>query len=313
MSLGRRAITLGWRVFLTAWLCRGVTVAVRPYEMRWGDRVAHMIKLDPEESARARFAYELRRHRLAAGLTQAQLGRRIGFSGSLVGAVETLRRAATEEFAELSDRAFGLDGVLVELQREAWPPPPAVPEHYRDWTVEERRATAIKMWDPLLIPGIFQTERYARRVFECAPGIDSRQVEERVVGRMQRKSIFTQENPPVVVSLIDEGVLHRPIGGPGILREQLVHLTEMARHPRVRLQIVPAGAEAIPGLLGAFGIAELKGSPYVAYVECAPRGRMVNDKEVMEALARRYDDIRAHACPLSQSRAILKEAVDKWT
>ena len=188
-----------------------------------------------------------------------------------------------------------------------------MPEHYRDWTVEERRATAIKMWDPLLIPGIFQTERYARRIFELAPGIDSRQVEERVVGRMQRKSIFTQENPPVIVSLVDEGVLHRPVGGAEILREQLVSLVEMAQHPRVRLQIVPADAEAIPGLLGAFSIAELKGSPYVAYVECAPRGRMVNDKEVIEALDRRYDDIRAHACSLSQSLAILKEAVDKWT
>lgn len=275
--------------------------------------MSQMIKLDPEESARARFAYELRRRRLAAGLTQAQLGRRIGFSGSLVGAVETLRRAASEEFAELSDRAFGLDGVLVELQREAWPPPPPVPEHYRDWTVEERRATAIKTWDPLLIPGIFQTERYARRVFECAPGIDSRQVEERVAGRMQRKAILTQESPPVIVSLIDEGVLHRPIGGPKILREQLVYLAEIARHPRVRLQIVPLGAEAIPGLLGAFGLAELKGAPYVAYVESAPRGRMVNDREVITALARRYDDIRAHACSQIQSLAILKEAVNKWT
>src|SRR5262252_387687 len=121
-----------------------------------------MIEIDPEESPRARFAYELRRHRLAAQLTQKQLARKIGFSTSAVAMVETSKFRPSERFAELCDEVFGLDGVMARLYAEVWPPPPPVPAHFRDWAVEEQRATALRFWAPLLIPGLLQTEGYAR-------------------------------------------------------------------------------------------------------------------------------------------------------
>jgi transcriptional regulator with XRE-family HTH domain len=273
----------------------------------------HMTKINPQDSARARFAYELQRYRILAKLTQGQLGRRIGFSGSLVGAIENLKRTPSEDFAKRCDHAFGLESVLTALHLEGWPPPPPVPDHFRDWTMEERRATALQMWDPLLVPGIFQIEPYARRVFSRAPGTTPEQVEERVLGRMQRRNILTLENPPTILSLIDEGVLRRPIGGAEVMRKQLEHLVEIAQHPRVNIQIVPYDAEAICGLLAGFVIAEQRGTPYTVYVDSVPDGRTMNERGAVASLTARYDAIRVEAYPKSLSLKVLKEAVDKWT
>ncbi|GII75941.1 transcriptional regulator [Sphaerisporangium rufum] len=272
-----------------------------------------MTKINPEGSATARFAYELQRHRILAGLTQAELGRRIGFSGSLVGAVENMKRIPSEDFTRRCDGVLALDGALLALHADAWPPPPPVPDHFRDWTMEERRATALRMWDPLLVPGIFQTEPYARHVFERAPGITPDQVEERVVGRMRRKEVLTRENAPAVLSLIDEGVLRRPIGGCAVMRGQLEYLLEMARHPKVVIQIVPFDSAAIPGLLAAFVIAEQRGTPYTVYVDSVPDGRTMSERSVIASLTARYDAIRAEAHSRSMSLRVIQEAADKWT
>ncbi|MDH2428225.1 helix-turn-helix transcriptional regulator [Sphaerisporangium sp. TRM90804] len=273
-----------------------------------------MIDIDPEESPRTRFAFELRRRRLAAKLTQKQLARRIGFSTSAVAMVETSKFRPSERFAELCDEAFGLDGVIAALYAEAWPPPPPVPEHFRDWAVEEQRATALRFWAPMLVPGLLQTENYARQVLSRLPGTTAGQLEQALAGRMQRKVVLRRDNPPAVTALIDEGVLHRPIGGAAVVREQLEHLLEMARHPKVTIQIVPYSAEALSGLNGAFTIAEMRGNPYTVRVESQPRGRTVSDRSTIADLVNAYDAIRADAHPQHLTCRLIEEVVkQKWT
>lgn len=271
-----------------------------------------MRNVDPEESAAARFAYELRRYRLMAGLTQVQLGRRIGYSASMIGAVETLQRVPSLEMAELCDKAFGLDGVLVGMHLEAWPPPLPVPERFQEWVRVEHRATAIRMWDPMLIPGLFQTEAYARRIFASSPEITPEQVEERVQHRMERKKLLTRDDSPMVFSLIDEMALRRPRGGPEVMREQLESLYEVAHHPKVRIQIVPYDTDA-PAFDPNFLIAESHGIPYAGYVESVPDGRMTSDRGMIGALVARYDAIRVEAHPQSTSIKKIKEVLEEWT
>jgi transcriptional regulator with XRE-family HTH domain len=273
-----------------------------------------MIEIDPEDSPRARFAYQLRRHRLAAKLTQRELGRSIGFSTSAVAMVETSKFRPSERFAELCDEVFGLEGVMTRLYAEVWPPPPAVPAHFRDWEIEEQRATALRLWSPLLMPGLLQTEAFARRIFEREPGLTAEQVEERVAGRMQRRSVLSRTDPPMIMCLIDEGVLHRPVGGPEVMRGQLEYLLEMARHPRVTIQIVPYSAEALSGLIGAYAIAEMRGNAYTVRVESQPRGRTMTDRGAITEIINRYDAVRADAHPQHLSCKIIEEVVkQKWT
>ncbi|MEO3814121.1 helix-turn-helix transcriptional regulator [Sphaerisporangium sp. B11E5] len=264
-------------------------------------------EIDPNESPRAFFAYELRRQRELAGLTQRQLAARMGFSDSLVNLVELAKRAPTERFAELCDRALGIEGTMVRLYGATrWK---QAPEHFRPWLEEEQDATGLRAWEPTIVPGLLQTEAYAREILASSPGTTEEQLEERLAGRMQRRSILNRECPPAVNVVIDEAVIRRTIGGPAVMAEQLEFLLEMARHPDVTIQVVPFSPQAHCGLVGGFIIAERNGSPYAAYAEAQPYGRTVDDRSTIARLVRRYDAIRAEAVPFKQSLLLIEEAV----
>lgn len=204
------------------------------------------IQINPDESPQARFAFEVRRHRLRAGWTQLQLARILTVSPSTIGMLETLRRKPDRRFADACDKVFQLDGVFRELWKKTrWE---EAPEHFRDFMALEAQASALRIWDPLLIPGLFQTESYARRIFEDEPGITPELVEQRVAARIQRQITLTRANGPMIWSVIDEGVLHRPMGDADLMREQLAWLLEMADRPRVTIQIVPYAAWSAVGL-----------------------------------------------------------------
>jgi transcriptional regulator with XRE-family HTH domain len=263
--------------------------------------------VDPHESPRALFAFELRQHRAAAKLTQRQLAERMGYSDAMVAMVETAKRPPSERFAELCDEVFGLDGTMKRLYiATTWN---KAPEYFRPWLEEEQEATGLRSWEPMLIPGLFQTEAYARLVLAAEPGTTSDEVDERVRGRMQRKAILHRHDPPLVSALVDEAVIRRPVGDTGVIREQLSYLLEVAQHPQVTVQVVPYSAQAMCGLLGGFIIAERNEVPYTAYVEGQPNGRTVEDRNVIGKLLRRYDAIRAEAVPFSQSLTLIEEAV----
>ena len=272
------------------------------------------IEINPEESAHHRFAYELRRQRLRLGWTQSQLGRRVAASGSYIGMIESLKRKPPLRFIEACDKALGLTNILRDLHLAAWPPPPPGPPHFRDWAATQQQASAIQSWDPLLIPGIFQIEPYARRVLEDSPGITPEELEERITGRLQRRALREGEDAPVILSLIDESVLHRPMGDPEMMCQQLSHLLELSQHPAVTIQVVPYDAYSAAGLLSPFTMFEPRhGGPYTVYVESVPFGRTLGDQTMVKQIIRRYDALRAVACPQRQSIKIIEDVMSKWT
>ncbi|MFC6085056.1 helix-turn-helix domain-containing protein [Sphaerisporangium aureirubrum] len=269
------------------------------------------IDINPEESPLARFAYEVRTQRLAIGWTQLQLARKLTVSVSAIGMLETLRRRPDRRFADACDRLFKLDGVFHELWKQTrWE---MAPEHFRDFMELEAQASALRIWDPLLIPGLFQIEPYARRIFEDEPGITAELVDQRVAHRIQRQALLGRERAPLVWSLIDEGVLHRPMGDKGLMHEQMVRLREAVKNPRVTIQIVPYSAWSAVGLQASFTIAELRGSPHSVYVESAPRGITIGDRETITALVGRFDALRSAAFPQALSLGIVEEVMTQWT
>ena len=118
-------------------------------------------ELDPTAGPLDFFGAEVRRWRTAAGLSQEQLGQKVGYSGAQVGKVETGERAPAQDFADACDRAFpdagGLFGRLYQLARR-WDG--GYPSWFAEWIDSERRATSICWWEPLLIPGLLQTADY---------------------------------------------------------------------------------------------------------------------------------------------------------
>ncbi|RCG30825.1 XRE family transcriptional regulator [Sphaerisporangium album] len=263
--------------------------------------------MDPHESPRALFAFELRRYREAANMSQRQLARRLGYSDSMVNMIERAKRPPSKQFAELCDRAFSLEGTMLRLyMATTWH---KAPEYLRPWLEEEEDATALRNWEPMVVPGLLQTRAYAREILATWPGITDDELEERLTNRMQRQTLLHRDRAPALHVIIDEDVIRHPIGGTEIMREQLGHLLEIAQHPLVTIQIVPYTARPHCGLMGGFIIAERSGSSYAAYADAQPVGRTFDDRGLISDLIRKYDAIRAEAVPFKQSLRLIEEAV----
>ena len=149
-------------------------------------------ELDPTAGPLDFFGAEVRRWRTSAGLSQEQLGQRIGYSAALVGKVETGDRTPSLDFAEGCDRALptadGLFGRLYELARH-WDG--GYPSWFAEWVEAERRAITLRTWQPLLVPGLLQTPDYARALFLAWHVADSDdQVDQLVDARIERQAIF---------------------------------------------------------------------------------------------------------------------------
>ena len=157
----------------------------------------------------------------------------MGYSPSLVAHVETGSRAPSLDFARRCDEALGSGGLLARLQPLARSA--AYPAWFRDWVEIEREATALRWFEPLLIPGLLQTEEYARAVLAAAhPASPEAEVERLVSARMDRQAILDAAEPLLLWVILDEGVVTRPVGGPAVMRAQLDRLIEAARQAEDR-------------------------------------------------------------------------------
>jgi hypothetical protein len=103
------------------------------------------------------------------------------------------------------------------------------------------QATVLRWYEPLVVPGLLQTEDYARAILSARPDGNLAELEEQVAARMARQNILDRTGAPQLWCILDEGVLHRAIGGPKVMRGQLYRLAEVAENPRTTIQIVPSG------------------------------------------------------------------------
>ncbi|MFG1864798.1 helix-turn-helix domain-containing protein [Microbispora bryophytorum] len=254
-------------------------------------------------SPQAIWGRELRHYRQAAGLTQAQLAEKIHFSESLISGVETGQLPASPEFAETCDQALGTGGALHRLLD--WRKGQVFPSWFGKWRDKEQMATTLRTYQPLVVPGLLQTEAYAYALL----GED-----DAVATRIQRQAILTREDPPppILRCVIDESVLHRLVGSPEVMRDQLEHLVSIAG-PQTSVQVVPPG-RVRSGLLAGFVIATLEGGSEVAYLETAVRGLTTGDHDEVAAAVAQFEAIRIEALPLSMSIDLIRRtAEDRWT
>jgi transcriptional regulator with XRE-family HTH domain len=268
-------------------------------------------KRNVDHSALELFAAELQISRNRAGLSQEQLGDLINFSGSLIGMVETARRPPSLDFAERCDEALKTGGLFARLHR--YVSNETYPSWFREWVEIERDASWLRWMEPLLVPGLLQTEPYARAILGArADGGEN--LDQAVAGRLERQQILHRENPPRLWCVLDEAVLHRSVGGSAVMRDQLLHLAEMSLRPKVSIQIVPHQVGAHPCLQGGFIIADLEEAPSIVYLETAAAGQVVAAPAVVNQVALSYETVRSEALPALASRdLILKVAEKEWT
>ncbi|MFC4910353.1 helix-turn-helix domain-containing protein [Actinomadura gamaensis] len=251
---------------------------------------------DPRSSNHALFAYKLRTYREREGLSQTEVGAFCNVSNKMISAIENLYRIPNDHVAARLDLLFGVD-IFADLYwlilRELRLTP-----GFLSYTREETRADVIRIFAPMLIPGLFQTEAYARAVLstETPEG----EVEQALAVRMARQGILDRETPPFIIAVIKESALREPVGGREVHREQLDHLLELAGRHHITVQVLPDGAPVyITGMLAVFGYTE---EADLAYVEApVDNGHMVEPPALVLRLAMAFDRARGEALSVAES------------
>lgn len=270
-----------------------------------------MRDLDPGASALAYFGSELRRRRLAAGLSQDGLGQACYVSASLIGMFEKALRVPSRDFMGRADEALGTDAFAHMwrlVTRESHP------SYFRPFAEYEQEATSLRQFAPLGVPGLLQTEDYARTVLRRAsPDSTAEEVEELVNAKLERQTILDRPISPTLIVLLDESVLSRTVGGREVMREQLAALLEAAQRPKVVLQIVPASADAGVALAGMFIIATLSDNRGdIGYFETVATGQLVDDADDVAACATAFEVLRAEALPHKPSLDLLRKRKEEF-
>ncbi|WP_329426175.1 helix-turn-helix transcriptional regulator [Streptosporangium sp. NBC_01495] len=277
--------------------------------------MTEILPADLTVTPRHYFGQEVRRLRSAAGFSQKQLAKQVPVSVSHLSMIETGTRPANHHTAEKLDAALDSGTTLVDLLNALEKANSPVPRWFRPWVEFEREAEALHIWELSVFPGLLQTEDYARALLSREPDVDHDQAEGHVAARLHRQTILDRLRPPMLWVVIDEGVLHRPVGSPEIMFAQLNHLLKMGERLNISLQILPYNAYSVLGLLGTFTVAELpRGASPMAYVESQPAGnRIIERAPEVRGLTFRHGVIRTDAISRRESLHMIKEKAELWT
>ncbi|MGY3515223.1 helix-turn-helix domain-containing protein [Micromonospora haikouensis] len=260
------------------------------------------------------FAEELRLARSTAGLSQAALAEAVSYSAALIAKIETGDRRPSADLARRCDAVLGGGGRFVRIQRRI--SRETVVPYFREWAGIEQEATALRGYEPLYVPGLLQTEGYARAVLSGPRLLSAEEVERQVGIRLDRQEILTRDRPPTLTLVIDESALRRPVGGPEVQREQLRHLVKVGEGtPRVRLHVVPFAVGAYAGLDGSFVIATPPVGEDMVYVETQLGGHVVDRPADVRQAIDVWESIRGEALPHQRSIELIAEITEAgpWT
>ncbi|WP_030688944.1 helix-turn-helix domain-containing protein [Streptomyces sp. NRRL B-1347] len=263
-------------------------------------------ELDPSASPLDFYGSELRRLREGAGLNQAELGGCIFCTGSLIGQVETAKKVPTRDFSERLDAALGTDGTfsrLVGLVLRS-----QLPTWFQAFAEMEARAAYISTFQTQLVYGLLQTEDYARAVL--ATGMPSN-LDDLVAARMERQRILERARPPLMLVTLDEAALHRPIGSPEIMREQLRHLLRCQQQRWVNIQVLPYDAGEHTALDGSFTALRFEDDPALVYTEDLISGHMTANPETVREAALRYANLQAAALSIEESAELITRVMEE--
>ncbi|MFE5662663.1 helix-turn-helix domain-containing protein [Streptomyces niveus] len=260
---------------------------------------------------RARFAEELRLLRTARGESLRQLGERLGWDWSLFGKMEKGETLGGPEVVQALDTYYGTPGLLLALWELAVSDKSQFKEGYRRYMALEAEATSLWHFAVSVLPGLLQTEGYARELL-AAGGLKGEELDQQVEARMGRRELLEGECAPPFRTILSESVLRTPLRDVRAWRCQLQYLTEVSERGEITVQLVPFSA-GLHGLTNAdVMFLRLPEGRTVAYAENGYRGELIEETAPVERLQLTYDSVRDLALSPAESRKfflrILEEA-----
>ncbi|MEO3822683.1 helix-turn-helix transcriptional regulator [Actinomadura sp. B10D3] len=263
-------------------------------------------RLDPDNNPWHWLATDLRIWRIERNLSQARLAEILRIDDSTVSNYESGTTRIPERTTEILDQLWGTRGHFSRIRRHA------VSAHNPDWRHQniehEAKASVIRTYESSLVPGLVQTEGYARAGFDSA-GIGKTQADELWEQRLARQAVLDRPDPPQLCVLLDQAVITRRVGGPDVMREQLTRLLEVADWPHTIVRIIPWEAGAHMGQDGAFKLMTINASD-VVYIEAAIEGRLIIDPTKVLDVRLRWERIGARALPEVLTRRLIADQME---
>ncbi|HUY47466.1 MAG TPA: helix-turn-helix transcriptional regulator [Streptosporangiaceae bacterium] len=269
-----------------------------------------------------RLAAELRSLRASSGLTREMIVERTGINAATLYRIEHARvRPQTRTLRTLLD-LYGVDqeqqAELVALLREArqrgWlhAYQSELPEHYTTYIGFEGEAHSVWNYESLFVPGLLQTEDYARAVIRGVLPYASRDEVERHVGaRIERQAVLGNDNPLNLWSIVDEAALRRQVGGPAVMKAQLRFLMEAAELPHVTFQVIPFSVGAHPGMPGSFALMQFADAaiPDVIYIDSMAGDLFLEEEGEIRRYTLIFEHLRAVADSPDASRSLVASLI----
>jgi transcriptional regulator with XRE-family HTH domain len=243
-------------------------------------------------------------------MSRAALAGSLYVSDSLIAAWESARIVPRAEHLDQLTGVLEFGPEVISRILEDLVTGEVSPEWTGKWLYVEKKADTLLSFEHSIVPGLLQTEDYARTVLEHnrhSP-ID---VQEQVRTRLERQRVLGRDDPPTAVFIMDEQALRREVGGPEVMAVQLMHMVEMSQQPNVIVQIVPVGAGYHPGLAGAFMIAKFDGTE-VGFADDTLKGQVIEERDQVSALTRVWENIRAAALPQAASIELMAKVAEQW-
>lgn len=184
------------------------------------------------------------------------------------------------------------------------------PDWLDRWRTIESQATALNWFELFVVPGLLQTPAYADAILRA--GQTYLDVEAQVQARLERQRVLTRDDPPMFVAVLGENVLHRPLGGPQVMHDQLMHLVELSELPTVAVHVVPYEVGAYAGLTGPFVIALVDGDE-VVYQDAALSGHVMENAKDVVVFKRMWESLRSDALPRAASLDLIVKVARQWT
>ncbi|WP_329336275.1 helix-turn-helix transcriptional regulator [Streptomyces sp. NBC_00663] len=243
--------------------------------------------------------------RRAMGFTQAALAQLVQVDEETIASIEQGRRALKPDLAALLDEVLQTKGMLAAGVANL-PEIDQFPMWAELYMEHEREAIALSWYDNAIVPGLLQTEAYARALLASRiPAYDSDELETKVAARISRREILHRKVPPTLSFVVWEPALLMPTGGPEVHLEQLSFLRECSELPCASLQVLPLNRPYHAGDAGPFILVETPDHQHLAYTESQRGSQWVSDPNEVSILARKYAMLRTQALTIEDSRRLL--------
>ncbi|MQA24312.1 MAG: helix-turn-helix domain-containing protein [Micromonosporaceae bacterium] len=272
-----------------------------------------------------RLAAELRKFRKAAKLTREEVSQKTLINAVTLYRIETARARpqrrtllALLDLYEVGDpKRSGLVEISLGAEYPGWlrPYQSELRELYTAFISFESEARSVRNYESLLIPGLLQTEDYARAVVNGGlPWGKPEEIEHRVRARMERQAVLAKEKPLRLWAVVDEAAIRRLVGDEGVMRAQLRHLVEVGAKPHVTIQVIPFDKGAHPGMPGSFMHLEFPdpADSDLVYIDSMAGDLFLEEDADIQRFGLAYDHLRALALSPRDSAKLLASAADRY-